>query len=243
MELDAGIKRHYCFYDEIYDPASKEGKRRINLLADLVEEYLEPEGGVALDVGCGMGVSSAALLAGGYEKVVGIDIQEDYIAKARRFAQASGLHAEFRLMDIRNLEFPDGVFDGVAMLSNPLPHWNMAEMERILSECHRVLRPGGWIMIHYLDWVGLLYQGYKDVLVEETESGFLISYHTELNTLEGFARRLYLGPSEPRGFQVKLRIWSPWLLHYLMEKAGFASMETEYVVGSKIAITTGEKRG
>ncbi|MEO0191912.1 MAG: class I SAM-dependent methyltransferase [candidate division WOR-3 bacterium] len=241
MELDAGIKRHYCFYGEIYDPMSREGKRRINLLADLVEEYLEPSGGLVLDVGCGMGVSSAALIAGGYEKVVGIDIQEEYITKARKFAQESGLPAEFRLMDIRKLEFPAESFDAVAMLSNPLPHWDMNEMERILSECHRVLRPGGWIMIHYLDWIGLLYQGYKDVLVEETESGFLISYHTELNTLEGFVRRLYLGPSEPRGFQAKFRLWSPWLLHYLMEKAGFSTLETEYIVGSRIAITTGEK--
>ncbi|MEO0180324.1 MAG: class I SAM-dependent methyltransferase [candidate division WOR-3 bacterium] len=241
MELDTGIKRHYCFYGEIYDPLSREGKRRINLLADLVEEYLEPSGGLVLDVGCGMGVSSAALIAGGYEKVVGIDIQEEYITKARKFAQESGLPAEFRLMDIRKLEFPPESFDAVAMLSNPLPHWDMNEMERILSECHRVLRPGGWIMIHYLDWIGLLYQGYKDVLVEETESGFLISYHTELNTLEGFVRRLYLGPSEPRGFQAKFRLWSPWLLHYLMEKAGFSTLETEYIVGSRIAITTGEK--
>ena len=242
MELDTGIKRHYCFYDEIYDPGSRAGRRRINLLAELVEEYLEPEAGVALDVGCGMGVSSAALLRAGFEKVVGIDIQEDYISKARASAQASGLNAEFHLMDIRKPDLTAGSFDAVAMLSNPLPHWDIEEMETIARACFELLKPGGWLMIHYLDWVGLLYSGYKDVLVEETEMGrHLISYHAELNTLEGYARRLYTGPSEPRGFSVKLRLWSPWVLGYLLKKAGFTELETEYPLGNKIAITTCQK--
>jgi len=242
MELDTGIKRHYCFYTQEYDPTTKSGARRINLLADLVREYLEPGGGTALDVGCGMGVSTAALLAGGFQKVVGIDIQEDYITKAKEYAARSGLQAKFRLMDIRDLGFDDGSFDAVAMLYNPLPHWSMDEMEVILRECYRVLAPGGWIMVHYLDWVALLHEGYANSLVEETESGYLVSHHAELNTFEGYIRRLYTGPSEPRGFFAKFHLWAPWLLAYLMKKVGFTTIETEYVVGSRIAITTGEKK-
>ncbi len=239
--MDIGTRRHYCFFGSKYDPDSPVGRKRVALLAELVREYLEPEGGVVLDVGCGMGVSAEALARAGFERVVGIDIVEEYVQKAREYAAARGLEAEFHLMDIREPSLEPESFDAIAMLSNPLPHWSLSDMERILAHCYKLLKPGGDLMIHYLDWVAFLHEGYKDVMVEETGSGHLVSYHAELNTLEGYVKRLFVGPAAPRGFTVRFRLWSPWILHHFLEKAGFTNIETEYPSAQRIAITTAEK--
>jgi tRNA1Val (adenine37-N6)-methyltransferase len=79
-------------------------------------------GGRALDLGCGCGVVSLCLLAlGGAEEVVGVDIQEAMVDRARRSARWNHREgqARFRVLDLRAVRehFPAQSFDRV--VSNP----------------------------------------------------------------------------------------------------------------------------
>lgn len=60
--------------------------------------------GWALDLGCGSGVSSRYLASHGF-RVVGIDLAQSALGRARRAAQAVGLAASFCLADVSNLAF------------------------------------------------------------------------------------------------------------------------------------------
>jgi arsenite methyltransferase len=100
-----------------------------------------------LDLGCGAGsdVFHAALQVGESGRVVGLDMTDAMLAKARATAQAAGVAAaEFVNGHIEELPFEDGSFDCV--ISNGVI--NLAvDKAAIFSAVFRVLRPGGRLML------------------------------------------------------------------------------------------------
>ena len=79
-------------------------------------------------------------------RVVGIDIHEAGIGAARSTAAERGLssRAEFHVADAREpLRFAEAAFDGLTCI-DAMNH--LYERERVLSEWHRVLRPGGRLL-------------------------------------------------------------------------------------------------
>jgi SAM-dependent methyltransferase len=102
-------------------------------LGKAVVELLAPRPGERiLDLGCGDGVLTEALVAAGAE-VVGIDASPEMIAAAK----ARGLDA--RVMDGQALSF-DGEFD--AVFSNAALHW-MLDPPAVANGVFRALKPGG----------------------------------------------------------------------------------------------------
>jgi ubiquinone/menaquinone biosynthesis C-methylase UbiE len=106
---------------------------------------LDPSSRV-LDVACGAGASAIAITREFGCHVVGVDLSEANLAKARTRARTEGLEGEleFRSMDAEELAFEDGTFDATiiecALCTFP-------DKERALAEMHRVLRPGGRVGI------------------------------------------------------------------------------------------------
>lgn len=105
-------------------------------------------GSKVLDVGCGTGLLtrlSAKRLD--YEShVVGVDLSDGALAKARELSNAEGLdqRVEFRKGDAERLELADESFDVVLSLYT-LRH--LPDPDRALREIVRVLRPGGRAVI------------------------------------------------------------------------------------------------
>ena len=96
-----------------------------------------------LDLGCGAGMDSilAARRVGPTGKVIGIDMVEEMLTKARRNAQAVGLaNADFRAGHADALPVAGDSID--VIITNGV--FNLcADKPKVVAELFRVLRPGG----------------------------------------------------------------------------------------------------
>lgn len=97
-----------------------------------------------LDVACGPGIVARAL-AERVGSVVGIDLTEAMVERARADAEAAGIpNAAFEAGDGTAMDLGDDAFDGaltrLSVHHVPVP-------ERMLSEMRRVVRPGGWVLV------------------------------------------------------------------------------------------------
>jgi ubiquinone/menaquinone biosynthesis C-methylase UbiE len=101
-----------------------------------------PEGGEVIDVPCGFGRHSIPLAEAGY-RVTGVDRSPTLLEEARR----RGRGPEFVQADYRELPFPDARFDAALNLFTSLGYLGDDEDTRALTEIHRVLRPGGRLVI------------------------------------------------------------------------------------------------
>jgi len=95
-----------------------------------------------LDVGCGIGGSTRRLSHETGCRVTGIDLSDEYIDVAQRLTQLLGMkeQVKFNACSALDLPFDDNSFDGVWSLQMNM---NIEDKQSWLSECYRVLKPGG----------------------------------------------------------------------------------------------------
>jgi SAM-dependent methyltransferase len=92
----------------------------------------------ALDVGCGTGQSSQALLEIA-DEVDATDISPDMLAEAKRDGRI-----RYHVAPAERLPFEAGTFDLVTV--GLAFHW--FDQAAFLEEAHRVLRPQGWLVVY-----------------------------------------------------------------------------------------------
>ncbi len=105
------------------------------------------EGEVVVDLGSGAGFDAflASPRVGKKGKVIGIDMTDEMLAKARENAKKAGFtNVEFKQGDIEDLPLPDNSADVV--ISNCVI--NLApDKKKVFAEIYRVLKPGGRMMV------------------------------------------------------------------------------------------------
>jgi len=119
-------------------------------LADLTE------GETVLDLGSGAGIDVflAAKKVGERGRVIGVDLTEDMVAKGRQLAQEHGFaNVEFRQGEIEHLPVDSATVDVV--ISNCVINLTPDKLASF-KEVHRVLKPGGHILIADLVTAGEL---------------------------------------------------------------------------------------
>lgn len=102
-----------------------------------------------LDIGCGPGYlcESMAEIVGRHGKVVGIDISTDLIALCNRRKASAWL--SYAICDATKVNQADASFDAVVctQVAEYVP-----DVDRVLSEAFRVLKPGGRTIFVATDW-------------------------------------------------------------------------------------------
>ncbi|MFK8016553.1 MAG: class I SAM-dependent methyltransferase [Gammaproteobacteria bacterium] len=147
--LDAGVGKE--FWDDHWQEhnlealAQKPPKHR--WILGVTGKYVPP-GGRILEGGSGLGHKVHALHKAGYD-AVGVD----YIDKTLAWSRETWKPATFVQGDVRELPFDDNSFDG---------YWSFGVIEHfydgyesILSEMHRVLKPGGHVMCTFPAMTGI----------------------------------------------------------------------------------------
>lgn len=135
----AEINRSY--YDSPGIAAGYAAREWLFRAEEVILAHLRPElrGGRLLDIGVGAGRTTPHLrsLVATY---VGIDFSVEMLERARsRFPDA-----DLRFGDARRLEgFAAAAFDAVCMSYGAIDDMNAGDRRLVLTEVHRVLRPGG----------------------------------------------------------------------------------------------------
>ena len=92
----------------------------------------------AVDIGCGTGQSSLALLEIA-DEVIGLDISADMLAHAKQHPRIHYLQGQAEKMPFADTTFP--------LMTTALAfHW--FEQARFMPEARRVLKPHGWLVIY-----------------------------------------------------------------------------------------------
>jgi SAM-dependent methyltransferase len=96
-----------------------------------------------LELGCGQGRDTWFLAHNGLE-VTALDYSEAGICQLRAKVQDQGAKIALKVHDARDpLPFPDGSFDAIFSHMFFTMEFTEEELLKMLSECRRVLRPGG----------------------------------------------------------------------------------------------------
>ncbi len=133
-----GFKDTIDWYDQ--NAKSYAAKRLATNSPESIKWFLEylPDQPVVLDGGCGSGLKSKLLHELG-ARVTGLDISSGLLAEAVKAYP----EINFVTGDLRSLPFKDQSFDGVMLYAAIVHLETIAEVDQVLHECFRVLKPEG----------------------------------------------------------------------------------------------------
>ncbi len=125
-------------------PATQ-GQLILQRRAKLVESALSPSGGHLLDFGCGNGAQTL-LLAPAFDKITGVDINEEFLKGFRESLKTSAYPERMRVLATGGgpVNLPEASVD-VATLFTVLEH--VPDEMVVLQDLHRLLKPGGRLMV------------------------------------------------------------------------------------------------
>ncbi|GMK38442.1 methyltransferase [Paenibacillus sp. CCS19] len=123
-------------------------ERAIEEVRQLIGWLQLPQGSALLDVGCGMGRHAVALAEMGYQ-VSGIDLSQPLLEEAREHDVNE--HVRWQQGDMRSLPYGDNVFDATVNLFTSFGYFSDQDNKSVLLELRRVLRPGGYFVIDFLN--------------------------------------------------------------------------------------------
>jgi SAM-dependent methyltransferase len=138
---------HLVYGDHWDDAVARQGE----VLDALIRE-VHGDAADVLDCSCGIGTQAIGLALRGH-RVVGTDVSERSLERARVEATPLGAEASFSVADFRDLDGVDGPFAVVLSCDNALPHLlEPAEIAAALRAIRSKLCDGGLLVISIRDY-------------------------------------------------------------------------------------------
>jgi SAM-dependent methyltransferase len=165
--------RHAELYDLFY--GAKPYAAETGVLHGLLRRLSQQPVRRVLDIACGTGSHAIELERLGYE-VVGCDISEDMLVRAREKARAASSDMRFERQDMRALDVASAPFDAVLCLFDAIGHvQTTAAIRQTFRAVHRHLRNDGLFVMEF--WHAAAMAGRHDPLRVRrftTESGEIL---------------------------------------------------------------------
>jgi 2-polyprenyl-6-hydroxyphenyl methylase / 3-demethylubiquinone-9 3-methyltransferase len=143
------LRNDLTIYDQIADQWWSDEVRWVRTLKNLVpgrlnwfDRHFDWIGKDVLDLGCAGGFMAEAMAARG-ARVTGIDPAAQAVEAARHHSNKMGLKIRYDVGVGEALPYADASFDAVVCV-DVLEH--VADLNRVLAEVARILRPGGLFM-------------------------------------------------------------------------------------------------
>jgi len=198
---DQEIATHPVGSAEFFQELDAYRFEKLNYLPALID-FSAFNGTQLLEVGCGVGTDLVHFARGG-ANVTGVDLSEVSVDLARQNFRHNQLTGNLQVMNGEALAYGDGSFD-VVYCHGVLGY--TASATRMISELHRVLRPGGQaIMMVYnkYSWLSVLSKVMK-VGLEHEDAPVLEKYSIWgfSHLLQPFAQTRII----PERFPVKTRL-------------------------------------
>lgn len=170
-----------------------------------------------LDVGCGVGITSCYIAKNYGCKVVGVDISEKMISRAKERAKREGVQdrVEFRIADAQDLPFENGLFEIV--ISESVTAF-IKDKQKAMKEYLRVLKPGGYVGLNEATWI-------------KTPPAELIEYISRITGAEPENLEGWKGLLENSGLKdVEMRIYKSSTISQFVDEISYIGLK-DYLRG------------
>lgn len=145
------------------------GKKRLRPGGITATNWLIEQGGFSqdtkvLEVACNMCTTSIELASKYHAQIIGIDLDQSALEKAKKNIRAAGLEAYIQVQQGNALKLPfeDNTFD-IVINEAMLTMLNQQAKEKAVREYLRVLKPGGKLLTHDVAYTD---SGLAEVLAE-----------------------------------------------------------------------------
>lgn len=187
-----------------------------------------------LDIGCGTGRHSIGLARRGYT-VVGIDLSESLLQRAREKASGQNLPIVFQKQDARNLPFSQEFDLAIMLCEGAFPLMETDEMNfQILQNAANTLKPNGKLIFTTLNGLFPLFHSVREFLDSQTKEGNA-TYHNNTFDLMTFRDRSTTCVEDDLGNKKELecneRYYVPCEITWLLKTLNFKTID---IFGAKL---------
>ncbi len=193
-----------------------------------------------LDIGCGTGRHSIELARRGYH-VVGIDLSESMLAKARAKAKSVGVEVEYRQADARELHFQNEFDLAIMLCEGAFPLMQTDEMNfMILHSAANALRPGGKFIFTTLNGLFALYHSVEEFVNKDPSEGVSMSGVFDLMTFRNTSTFDFEDDDgTKKSVRADERYYVPSEITWLLKSLHFGTID---IYGCKIGVFSRDNR-
>jgi demethylmenaquinone methyltransferase / 2-methoxy-6-polyprenyl-1,4-benzoquinol methylase len=223
-EMFSGIAGRYDLLNHVLSlNIDKRWRRKV---ANILRETLDRPDAKVLDVACGTGDLSLELNRGSKARIIGTDFCRPMLAVAQE--KTAELHAPIPYLeaDAMDLSFADNTFDALTIAFGLR---NLPNFANGLKELHRVLKPGGTIVI--LEFSSPVVPGFRQLF-----NFYFANILPRIGGAVSGSRGAYeYLPDSVSKFPAQKE------LARLLEDTGFSSVKYQNLTGGIAALHTGTK--